>query len=88
MKNSIPTQRQIYGIHIYYNLALKYVSDSICLVQKRAFRIIVEIQKNIPFYLISSSDLSSLTEMNILIIKGNCSLTVTAHRRDTIDFGL
>ena len=50
MKNSIPTQRseifgQMYGIHVYYNLAPKYVSDSICLLQKHAFRIIVEIQK-------------------------------------------
>ena len=32
------------GIHIYYYLAPKYVSDSI-LLQKRAFRIIANIQK-------------------------------------------
>ena len=54
MKNSIPTQQsenfgQIYGIHVYYSLVSKYVSDSICLGQKRAFRIIKDIQKIFHF---------------------------------------
>ena len=48
----------IYDIHIYYNLAPKYVSDSIFLLQKQAFRIIANIQ-HIPLNLISTSDLSS-----------------------------
>ena len=55
----------IYGIHIYYNLAPKYVSDSIFLLQKRAFRIIANIQ-HIPFHLISTSDLSS--SLNLLTL--------------------
>ena len=48
----------IYGLHIYGNLAPRYVTDILFLLQKRSFRIIANIQ-HIPFSLISTNELSS-----------------------------
>ena len=55
----------INDIHIFYNLAPKYASGSIFLLQKRAFRIIADIQ-HIPFHSILMSDLSS--SLNLLTL--------------------
>lgn len=48
----------IYGLHIYWNLARRYVTDILFLLQKRAFRIIANIQ-HIPLSLILTKEPSS-----------------------------
>ena len=47
----------IYGIHIYYNLAPRYVTKDLFLLQKRAFRLIANLH-HMPAYIIPTNDLS------------------------------
>ena len=69
----------IYGIHIYYNISQKYVSDCFLLLQKHVFRIIANIQ-HIPFHLISTSDLSSLLNLLTLLFLFKHFTSVSGYR--------
>ena len=56
----------IYGIRIFGNLAPDYLLNRIFLLQKRAFRLIANVN-HIPYHLIQTSDLQTYLVLNLLV---------------------
>ena len=56
----------IYCIRIFINLAPDYLLNRIFLLQKRAFRLIANVN-HIPYHLIQTSDLQTYLVLNLLV---------------------
>ena len=69
----------IYGIHIYYNLCASNITNPIFTQQKRALRIVANVQ-HIPFYLSPTNDLCTSLKILPLPILSNYFTCITGFK--------
>lgn len=69
----------IYGIHLYYNLSPRYLTNDLFLLQKRAFRIIANLQ-HVPYRLIRTNEISESLNLMTLPVLSKYFTSIMGHK--------